>query len=48
MKESKIPHSIYVVKDGQEALDFLYINNRDDKDSYIPDLVLLDLILPIN
>ena len=45
MKESKILYSIYVGKDGQEALDFLY-KNGDYKDSPKPDLVLLDLNLP--
>lgn len=45
MKDSKIYNSVYVVKDGQEALDFLY-KNGEYKDSPKPDLILLDLNLP--
>lgn len=45
MKDSKIHYNISVVKDGQEALDFLY-KKEGFKNSPKPDLILLDLNLP--
>ncbi len=48
LKKGHILNRIVVVKDGQEAIDFLFCqgfyNNRDKKD--IPILILLDLKLP--
>ena len=45
LKESKMLNELYVVEDGEEALDFL---NREGKytDAPHPDLILLDLNLP--
>jgi CheY-like chemotaxis protein len=45
-EESKIKVEISVVRNGQEALDFLF--NRDSSASLTkPDLILLDINLPI-
>ncbi len=45
LKESKIRNTIHVVRDGEEAMNFLY--NRDKfTDKPRPDLILLDLNLP--
>lgn len=45
-EESKIKTEITVTRNGQEALDYLY--QRDDfKDARRPDLILLDINLPI-
>lgn len=43
--DSKIPHRLHIVKDGIEAIDFLY---KRGKYTYVPhpDLILLDLNLP--
>jgi two-component system, chemotaxis family, response regulator Rcp1 len=43
--DSKISHRLYIVKDGVEAIDFLY---QRGKYTYVPrpDLILLDLNLP--
>lgn len=47
-KKSSIPHRLEVVKDGTEALDFLFAKgdyaSRDPLE--LPDLILLDLKLP--
>lgn len=45
LKESKIKNILFRVRDGEEALDFLYKNGRYSK-SPRPDLILLDLNLP--
>jgi CheY-like chemotaxis protein len=45
-EESKIVTNISVVKTGQEALDFLF-QKGDFKDRKKPDLILLDLNIPI-
>jgi len=43
--ESKLSSSLYVVNDGEEALDYLYKRGRfADVDT--PDIILLDLNLP--
>lgn len=42
-KEYHIPHEIHVVKDGVEAVDFLY---KKGKDTPYPDIIILDLYLP--
>lgn len=48
LEKSKLRHKVFVTRDGEEALDFLY--NRADyasKDNYPkPDVILLDLRLP--
>jgi chemotaxis family two-component system response regulator Rcp1 len=44
-KAGKIRNNLYVVRDGDEALDFLYRRNSF-KDAPIPDMILLDLNLP--
>jgi two-component system, chemotaxis family, response regulator Rcp1 len=45
LTESNVPHRLHIVKDGVEALDFLY---QRDKYTNVPrpDLMLLDLNLP--
>ena len=46
--KSKIKNNMYVVNDGQEALDFLHNDNEyKDKNKYPrPDLILLDIKMP--
>ncbi|GGZ06369.1 response regulator [Streptomyces nitrosporeus] len=44
-EDNKIRNTLHVVRDGQEALDFLY-RQGDHPDAPRPDLVLLDLNLP--
>ncbi|AWK11942.1 two-component system response regulator [Streptomyces spongiicola] len=43
--DNKIGNSLHVVRDGQEALDFLYRQGAH-RDAPRPDLILLDLNLP--
>ncbi|MET4643273.1 response regulator [Streptomyces sp. NBC_01550] len=43
--DNKIRNTLHVVRDGQEALDFLY-HRGDHSDAPRPDLILLDLNLP--
>lgn len=45
LKESQVNSDLYVVRDGQEALDFLY-QREEFADSPRPDLIFLDLRLP--
>jgi CheY-like chemotaxis protein len=45
-EESKIRTNISVVRNGAEALDFLY-RRGDYKEVNLPDLILLDINLPI-
>lgn len=42
-KEYHVPHEVHAVKNGVEAMDFLY---KKRKDTHYPDLILLDLYLP--
>ncbi|MEW1612808.1 MULTISPECIES: response regulator [unclassified Streptomyces] len=44
-EDNKIRNTLHVVRDGQEALDFLY-RRGEHTDAPRPDLVLLDLNLP--
>ncbi|MEU0357437.1 response regulator [Streptomyces cyaneofuscatus] len=44
-EDNKIRNTLHVVRDGQEALDFLY-RRGEYPDAPRPDLVLLDLNLP--
>ena len=44
-EDNKIRNTLHVVRDGQEALDFLY-RQGEHIDAPRPDLVLLDLNLP--
>jgi len=44
-EQNKIGNTLHVVRDGEEALDFLYRRGRH-ADAPRPDLVLLDLNLP--
>ena len=48
LKRNKVNGRFFVVRDGQEALDFLYRRNAytDPSLAPTPDLVLLDLNLP--
>lgn len=45
LKEGKIPNTINVARDGQEALDYLF-RRFDFHSATIPDLILLDINLP--
>lgn len=45
LKESKIKNVLHVVRDGEQATDFLFRRN-EFKDAARPDLILLDLNLP--
>jgi CheY-like chemotaxis protein len=45
LKEGKITNSLYVVKDGVQAMDFLY-KRPPFGESITPDLILLDLNIP--
>ncbi|MET7981878.1 MULTISPECIES: response regulator [unclassified Streptomyces] len=44
-EDNKIGNTLHVVRDGEEALDFLY-RRGDHVDAPQPDLILLDLNLP--
>lgn len=44
-EDNKIRNTLHVVRDGEQALDFLY-QRGDHTDSPRPDLILLDLNLP--
>jgi CheY-like chemotaxis protein len=45
LEENNMANEIYVAKDGQEALDFMY-NRGEYSDAPRPGLILLDLKLP--
>jgi CheY-like chemotaxis protein len=45
LKEAKVANNLHAVRDGNEALDFLFRQGRHDA-APRPDLVLLDLNLP--
>jgi DNA-binding response OmpR family regulator len=45
LKEAKFTNGIYVVKDGEEALQYLRKEGRFEK-AETPDLILLDINLP--
>ena len=48
LKESKIRNNLYIVENGEEALDYLLRRGRykDPANSPRPDLLLLDLNMP--
>jgi CheY-like chemotaxis protein len=48
LRDNEVPGDVYVVRDGQEAIDYLYHRNRfsDLVRSPRPNVVLLDLNLP--
>lgn len=45
LQEAKVYNNLYVMEDGEEAMDFLY-RNGNYADAPRPDLILLDLNLP--
>lgn len=47
-KQSNLKNSLYVIRDGKEALDFLYHKGEyaDESKAPRPDLILLDIKLP--
>ncbi len=49
LQRNKVPGNIFVVRDGQEAIDFLYQRKSfaNASTSPRPDLVLLDLNIPL-
>ena len=48
LRQQKIPGEVFVVRDGQEAIDYLYRQNQyvDAGKAPRPNLVLLDLNIP--
>lgn len=48
LQRSKLQNDLFVVSDGEEALDYLYRRGKyeDPKSSPRPDLILLDLNMP--
>lgn len=44
--KGRVVNGLHVVRDGQEALDFLFHENGYGADTPRPDLILLDLNLP--
>ncbi len=48
LAQNKVPGDVFVVRDGQEAMDYLYRRNQfvDPTDSPRPDLILLDFNIP--
>lgn len=48
LRHNNVPGEVYVVRDGQEAIDYLYNRNQfaDVSANPRPDLVLLDLNIP--
>jgi len=48
LRDNNVPGDVYVVRDGQEAIDYLYRRNQfaDTASSPRPNVVLLDLNLP--
>lgn len=48
LRENRLSNPIQVVRDGEEALDYLFANdaNREQFLQHLPKLVLLDLKLP--
>ncbi len=48
LEEGKIRNELYIVQDGEEALDYLYRREQyaNPDDAPRPDLILLDLNLP--
>ena len=48
LKQNNVLNEVYVVNDGQEALDFMYHQGKyaDEKDFPRPGLILLDIKLP--
>jgi two-component system response regulator len=45
LNAGKVPHTMHVVKDGEQAMDFLF-KNPPYTDVFTPDLILLDLNMP--
>lgn len=48
LKKGKVANNLYIVRDGEEALDFLFHKGEyaDKKKYHIPGLILLDINLP--
>lgn len=45
-KKARVANELHIVRDGQEALDFLFHEGEYGADTPTPDLILLDLNLP--
>lgn len=45
-KKYNLSNEIVVARDGQEALDILFLSKEKSKKSKLPDIILLDLKLP--
>ncbi|HOT88820.1 MAG TPA: response regulator [Bacteroidales bacterium] len=47
LKKNHIANEIFIVYDGEEALDFLYSRNQyTDQNNHIPKVIFLDIKLP--
>ena len=46
LKEQRISNIPVVAQNGEEAIEYLNANKSGDKQSYLPDLILLDLNMP--
>ena len=48
LEQGRIDNDLYIVSDGEQALDYLYRRNAfsDPKKAPLPDLLLLDLNMP--
>lgn len=46
LEDSKIINTLSVVRDGQEALDYIFLR-KNYKEAKSPDLILLDINLPL-
>lgn len=48
LKKHPVPHEIVVVRDGEEALEWLFLEGRyaDRDTSVVPQVILLDIKLP--
>lgn len=47
LREANVSHRLTVLRDGQQALDYLTgLQQPDSPDEHVPDLILLDLNLP--
>lgn len=46
LKDAKVFNTLHIVRDGQDAVDFLTLKPSVNPDKIVPGLVLLDLYMP--
>jgi CheY-like chemotaxis protein len=46
LSKSKIGNDVHIVNNAEAALEYLEYSRKDDTDSPVPDLILLDLNMP--